>query len=299
MKALITGITGQDGRYLSRYLFLKGYEIYGLVRNTNIRLPDQLEAIYGDICDPPSLPIVDEVYNLAAFTHVGESFRNPAHVMRVNAIGATKIIEYAKQIKAKIYQASTSELFGNSPPPQNEDTPMQPVSPYGVSKLAAHQQIQIARKRGVFACTGILFNHESPLRGHNFVTQKVCRAAARGQRVALGNLDARRDWGHAEDYVRGMWQIMQQDTPDDYVLATGESRSIRDLCATAYGPEWAGYVDIDIAYHRPIDVNYLQGDASKAAFWKPRITFPAMIHEMMAYEDNGEFWPPYMLMQAA
>jgi GDPmannose 4,6-dehydratase len=287
MKALITGITGQDGHYLTELLLSKGYEVYGLVRSTNQTIGG-VEVIYGDVTDPPALPMVDEVYNLAAMSHVGESFHSPCYTFDVNATGAVRMLKYAYAIGAKFYQASTSELFGNSSPPQTIDSPMNPVSPYGVSKLAAHKQVEVMRKLGAYACTGVLFNHESPYRGENFVTQKICRgvqdiAAGESNQLRLGNVEAKRDWGHAKDYVRGMWQIMQQEDPGDYLLATGQAHSVLDWVTLAFQMmdlNYKDYVVIDPEFYRPNDVNYLCGQ-SNATFWKPTITFENLVWEMV------------------
>jgi GDPmannose 4,6-dehydratase len=287
MRALITGITGQDGHYLKSLLLEKDYEVWGLIRNTNTTM-DDVEVIYGDVTDPPPLPAVDEIYNLAAMSHVGESFRCPAHTFNVNTVGAVKMMAHAMKVGAKFYQASTSEIFGNAPPPQHMHSPRNPVSPYGVAKLAAHKQVSVMRSQGFYACSGILFNHESPRRGDNFVTQKICKAArriARGEqdRLVLGPLHTQRDWGHAEDYVRGMWQIMQQESPANYILATGVSHSVRDWAELAFslvGLDYSQWISQDDAFYRPNDVNHLCGE-SNANFWKPEITFEKLVEEMV------------------
>ena len=287
MKALITGITGQDGYYLTELLLEKGYEVYGLVRSTNTRV-ENVEIIYGDITALPSLPNVDEVYNLAAMSHVAESFRMPKYAMEVNATGAVSMMSYAARIGAKFYQASTSELYGDAPPPQTITTPMTPVSPYGVAKLAAHYHVKVMRRMGNYACSGILFNHESPRRGINFVTQKIAYAVnaiadGRQDRLYLGNLSGRRDWGHAKDYVRGMWQIMQQETPDDHLLATGITHTVEEFVELAFslrGLDWRNHVSIDKKFVRPNEVPYLHG-VSSAAFWHPEITFEQLVKEMV------------------
>ena len=284
MRALITGITGQDGRYLSQLLSSKGYEVYGLVRNTNQTIPAPLISVYGDLTALPKLPEVDEVYNLAAMSHVGESFKSPDLAYMTNAIGAIRLMDWAVGIGAKFYQASTSEMFGNVRGPQDEETPMRPVSPYGNAKLTAHQHARMLREQGHFVCCGILFNHESPYRGANFVTQKIAQAAKRGERVTLGNLDAKRDWGHAEEYVEGMTRMMAHHIPDDYVLATGKMHSIRDLLQIAYGEHWSDYVSIDESYKRPAELHRLCGDASKAwrvLGWRAERTITEIMREMM------------------
>jgi GDPmannose 4,6-dehydratase len=232
----------------------------------------------------------DEVYNLAALTHVGDSFGAVAATMQTNAVGAANVLDASFRVGAKFYQASTSELFGSSPPPQSELTPLQPQSPYGVAKLAAFWMVRNYRARGMWATNGILFNHESPRRGGGFVTQKVCRAVAdivnkRADHVTLGNLDATRDWGHAKDFCRGMWLLMQ-NAPDDYVLATGQTYSIRELCDVAFSYvdlDYRDYVKTDTMFYRPLEVHALRGDSSKARAlgWKPEISFVDMVHEMV------------------
>lgn len=294
MRALITGITGQDGFYLSELLLKKGYEVWGIKKRSaqEQEVPEGVEIIEGDVTDSYFVQDVtetvlpDEFYNLAALTHVGLSFSVPKACIEINTLGTLNCLEAAKRVKAKFYQASTSELFGDSLPPQNEETPMRPRSPYGVSKLAAHWLTKNYRERGLFAVTGILFNHESPRRGKDFVSRKVCEAAGQKKKVTLGNLEARRDWGHAEDYVYGMWLMMQQDKPDDYVLATGEAYSVMDLCRIAYGMvglDWQDYVDTDPSLFRPTEVEYLLGDPSKAESigWRRKHNFHSLIAEMV------------------
>jgi GDPmannose 4,6-dehydratase len=300
MRAFITGLTGQDGHYLSKLLLSKGYEVYGLVRRTSQpkQVPD-VNVIEGDVTDPGIGNIIkkinpDEVYNLAAMSHVGESFKIPRTTFEINALGTLNILEAVKHTHSRFYQASTSELFGNSPPPQSEKTTFYPRSPYGAAKLASYWlTVNYRESYGLFACNGILFNHESPLRGKDFVTRKVCDGVAeivQGKRshITLGNLDAKRDWGHAEDFVYGMWLMLQQDMPDDFVLATGETRSIRDLLDAAFGyvgiQDWSPYVKTDKAFYRPADVDCLIGDATKAKTklgWEPKHTFQSMIGEMI------------------
>jgi len=303
-RAFVTGVTGQDGYYLSRLLLLHGVEVYGLVRrcarDTEMaKVPHGVTPVVGDITDPGVVAQVaevspDEIYNLAAMSHVGDSFACPKATFDTNTTGALHMLEAARATGARMYQASTSEMFGNSPGPQNESTPFDPQSPYAVSKVAAHHLVRLYREAyGVWACAGILFNHESVRRGADFVTQKVCRAAAAiaaGEQdvVELGNLDARRDWGHAEDYVRGMVAMMLQPSPDDYVLATGESYQVRDLCHVAFRAagitEWERRVVEADEFKRPAEVHHLCGDASKARRnlgWAPSITFEFMIEEMV------------------
>jgi GDPmannose 4,6-dehydratase len=299
MKALITGVCGQDGWYLSELLNENGYEVVGTRRGgaEDAETPPNIRCVYGDVADAMCVRDLvererpDEIYNLAAITHVGESFSAMATCFDVNARGTANCLDAAARVGAKFYQASTSELFGDSMPPQNEDSPMRPRSPYAVAKLAGYWLTRNYRERGLFAVNGILFNHESPRRGIGFVTQKVVQAAVaikqgRQRHVTLGNLDAARDWGHAKDFVRGMWQFMQQPQPDDYVLATGEMRTVRDLCRVAFdcvGLDWTEHVKVSDAFRRPLEVERLQGDASKARSigWKPEIEFEDMIEEMI------------------
>lgn len=303
MRALITGVTGQDGHYLSALLLEKGYEVYGIVRRTSQpkSIPAGISVVDGDITDPRIANTIaeigpQEIYHLAAMSHVGESFKIPRTTFEINALGTLNILEGAKACGAKFYQASTSELFGQSLPPQSEETAFHPRSPYGVAKIAAYWlTVNYREAYGLHASNGILFNHESPLRGLDFVTRKVCRAVARihhglQDSVVLGNIDAKRDWGHAKDFVKAMHLIVQQEKPGDYVVATGEVRSVRDLLTEAFGnigvTNWEPYVKTDAAYIRPADVDCLIGDASKimALGWKPEYTFESMIKEMVQIE---------------
>ena len=301
MKALITGVAGQDGFYLAEYLTGMGYEVVGLTRRISaerVDLPD-CRIIECDITDASAVVTVatqikpDEIYNLAAQSHVGESFKCPEYTYRVNAIGALNVLTAARQVDASFYQASTSELFGSSKSPQDEDTDFHPRSPYAVAKLAAYwQTINYREAYGMNTANGILFNHESPRRGLDFVTRKVCRAAARihaGQQktLVLGNLESRRDWGHAKDYVRAMHLSLQYG--GEYVVATGVSHSIRELCDAAFkyvDLDWQEYVQTDPAFVRPADVIDLRGDSSKirSLGWKPQYTFESLIAEMMESE---------------
>jgi len=301
MRALVTGITGQDGFYLSQVLIDKKYDVFGLVRRQAQpeEIPQGVEVISGDVTDPTTLDRVcgdiepDEIYNLAAMSHVGESFKVPATTIQTNTLGCLYLLECARKYGAKFYQASTSEMFGDSPPPQSEKTPFRPRSPYAISKAAAYWlTVNYREAYGVHASNGILFNHESPRRGKDFVTRKVCIAVARIARglqdkLLLGNLDAVRDWGHAEDFVRGMWQILQQE-PGDYVLATGKSRSVRDLLDTAFRVvgirDWSEYVETDPKLYRPTEVENLCGDAGNSYFWRPERSFEDMIGEMVRCE---------------
>jgi GDPmannose 4,6-dehydratase len=316
-RALVTGITGQDGSYLAELLLQKGYEVHGVVRRTSSMNRSRIDHLhhanpgdggqpkfvlhYGDMTDSGGLNRLvkqirpDEVYNLAAQSHVHISVDQPEYTGDAVAIGATRLLEAIRTagLPARFYQASSSEMFGSSPPPQNESTPFHPRSPYAIAKLYAHwMTVNYRDAHKMFACSGILFNHESPRRGENFVTRKVTRGVAqiisgREKKLKLGNLDARRDWGDARDYVRAMWMILQQDEPDDYVVATGEHRSVRELVVLAFelvGLDWERYVEIDQAYIRPSEVDDLQGDATKARErlgWKPSITFQQMIREML------------------
>ena len=305
--ALITGITGQDGAYLSRLLLEKGYEVHGIVRRSSSFNTGRIDEIrkdlhlhYGDMGDASSLlHIVEktaptEIYNLAAQSHVAVSFEIPEYTAQSDALGPLRLLEAIRttKVKARYYQASTSELYGNgsvSGTILDENSPMIPRSPYGAAKLYAYHVVKNYREAyGIFACNGILFNHESPIRGENFVTKKVCMSAARRIPVRLGNLDAVRDWGHARDYVEAMWLMLQQSFPGDYVIATGEGHSVMDLVKEAYG--YMGLdpmIEIDPEYIRPLDVDYLVGNPQRAwgaLGWKPKIKFKELIQEMMEYE---------------
>jgi GDPmannose 4,6-dehydratase len=316
-RALITGITGQDGSYLAELLLAKGYEVHGMVRRSSTMNRSRIDHLhhehpshqadarfvlhYGDMTDSGGLNRLirtvwpDEVYNLAAQSHVHVSFDQAEYTADVDALGTVRLLEAirASDLVTRYYQASTSEMFGEAPPPQNELTPLRPRSPYAVAKASAHWMTVMYREaHGMFCCSGILFNHESPSRGENFVSRKVTRGIARilageADKLALGNLHSRRDWGHARDYVEAMWLMLQQDTPDDYVIASGVSRSVGDLVETAFclaGLDWRSYVKVDDAYMRPADVSYLQGDSTKAREllgWRPRIGFEQMIREML------------------
>lgn len=304
--ALISGITGQDGSLLAELLLSKNYEVHGIVRRSSTFNTGRIDHIrsrmtlhYGDMCDGSSLYRIlnlvgpDEVYNLAAQSHVGVSFELPEYTAESDALGTLRFLEAIKSLKmgCRFYQASTSELYGSSPPKQNEETPFQPRSPYAAAKLYAHWVTRNYREAfGIRASCGILFNHESPIRGENFVTRKVCKTVARGERLTLGNLGAVRDWGHARDYVEGMW-LMLQNEPDDFVLATGEGHTVRDLVHEAY--RCVGrpvQVDLDEAQVRPLEVPALIGDASKARRvlgWEPKVTFKQLVAEMMEAEIDS------------
>lgn len=301
-KALITGVTGQDGHYLTDLLKGKGYEVYGLVRRTSqSRSVPDCHIVHGDLTDPLGLLCAyaeicpDEVYNLGAMAHVGESFKVPHTTIQVNTLGTLNILECARRYGGKVYQASTSEMFGSSPPPQDETTIFHPRSPYGVSKLAAYWlAINYREAYGVHASNGILFNHESPKRGEDYVTRKICKAVARikegkQKTLTLGNLDAVRDWGHAEDFAEGMWRILQQPA-GDYVLATGKTHTVRQLLDVAFKAvgidDWTPYVKTDKEFYRPAEVENLCGNANKAKAigWKPKWEFEAMIRQMVECE---------------
>jgi GDPmannose 4,6-dehydratase len=316
-RALITGITGQDGSFLAELLLGKGYEVFGLVRHSSsisrsridhlTRSNDEepgkhIHLLYGDMNDGISLNRIvrevqpDEVYNLAGQSHVRVSFEMPEHTADIDAVGTLRLLEAIREAKpdAKFYQASSSELFGNTDiSPQNELTPFRPRSPYAVSKLFAYwMTVNYREAYGMYALNGILFNHESERRGENFVTRKVTLGAARiklglQHKLTLGNLDARRDWGYARDYMEAAWLMLQQPQPDDYVIATGEAHSVRELLDEAFGYldlDWQRYVETDAKYLRPSEVNSVVGDASKARRvlgWKPRTTFRELVRMMV------------------
>lgn len=307
--ALITGITGQDGSYLAEFLLEKGYKVYGLERRNSSRerrniteIIDKIELINGDLLDQASIIAAikesnpDEIYNLAAQSFVGSSWGQPEYTGNVTALGALRMLEGIRQINPKIkyYQASSSEMFGKvKTMPQAESTQLHPRSPYGVAKCFAHWITQNYRESyGMFCVSGILFNHESPRRGEEFVTRKVTKAVARikygkQKELRLGNLDAERDWGHAQDYVEAMWLMMQQDKPEDFVIGTGISNSVRTMVETAFnhvGLNYKDYVVVDPKFFRPAEVEILIADASKAEKilnWKPKITFKELIIEMV------------------
>lgn len=330
-KAFITGITGQDGSYLAELLLAKGYEVHGLIRRAstfNTRRIDhiyhdphgngekvQLYLHYGDISSPGTLLDAiysirpDEIYHLAAQSHVRVSFDMPEYTGDVTALGTTRILEAIRKsgIKTRFYQASSSEMFGSAQPPQNERTPFEPRSPYAASKVYAYWITRNYREAyDLFACNGILFNHESPRRGETFVTRKITRAlaailAGKQRHLYLGNLDAKRDWGYAPEYVEAMWLMLQQDKPDDYVIGTGEAHSPREFLDEAFGYvglDWHDYVKIDPRYFRPTEVNYLLADSSKAQEslgWEPKIRFRELVRimvdadmELMGLECPGE-----------
>jgi GDPmannose 4,6-dehydratase len=320
--ALITGITGQDGSYLSELLLAQGYQVHGIVRRASTFNTHRLDGIYvdphdhgvrfrlhyGDMTDGTGLRRIlesvtpDEVYNLAAQSHVRVSFDQPEYTADAVATGTLRLLEAVRDYAAvsgkvvKIYQAGSSEMFGAAAPPQSETTAFYPRSPYAVSKVAAHwYSVNYREAYGLFICNGILFNHESPRRGETFVTRKITRALGRirlglQDKLFLGNLDSRRDWGHAADYVSAMWLMLQQDSPQDYVVATGEAHSVReflDAAAEYSGVDWRRHVEIDPRYFRPTEVDYLLGDATKARGdlgWTPRIGFTELVREMVDHD---------------
>jgi GDPmannose 4,6-dehydratase len=308
-KAMITGITGQDGSYLAEFLLEKGYEVHGLVRRSSSfntwridHVRDRLVLHYGDLVDQNSLVRTlekigpDEVYNLAAQSHVKVSFEMPDYTADVTGLGVLRLLDAVRELgsKARVYQAGSSEMFGLvQETPQTEKTPFHPRSPYGVSKVFGHwMTINYREGYGMHASNGILFNHESPRRGENFVTRKITMGLAAikkgaSKELRLGNLDAKRDWGYARDYVEAMWLMLQQKNPDDYVIATGETHSVREFLDEAFsyvGLEWKKFVKVDKKYFRPAEVDILLGDpakARKALGWKPRVSFRELVRLMV------------------
>jgi len=318
-RALITGITGQDGSYLSELLLEKGYDVYGIIRRSSTFNTDRIDHLYqdphepstrlrllfGDLNDSSSLNTIlrsvqpDEIYNLGAQSHVRVSFDVPEYTAEVAGIGVVRILEAIREtgIKPKFYQASSSELFGKVVEvPQTEQTPFYPRSPYGCAKAYGYYiTVNYRESYNLFACNGILFNHESPRRGETFVSRKITRAATRiklglQEKLYLGNLEARRDWGHALDYVRAMWMMIQADTADDFVIATGETHSIRDFLDLSFeylDLDWQKYVEVDPKYYRPAEVDLLIGDASKARRilgWEPTISFNELVKLMVDHD---------------
>ncbi|MXZ05110.1 MAG: GDP-mannose 4,6-dehydratase [Rhodothermaceae bacterium] len=340
--ALITGVTGQDGAYLSELLLSKGYTVHGVKRRASLFNTQRVDHLYtdphvgearfrlhyGDLTDSTNLIRIvqevqpDEIYNLGAQSHVQVSFETPEYTANADAVGVLRLLEAIRILGMedciRFYQASTSELFGNAPEsPQSEKTPFRPRSPYGAAKLYAYWiTVNYREAYGMYACNGILFNHESPLRGETFVTRKITRAAARiklgiDQRLYLGNLDAKRDWGHARDFVEGMWSMLQQEEARDYVLATGRATSVRNLCSFAFRKaglplEWTGtgraekgrcvktgqtLVEVDPRYYRPAEVDHLLGDASlarKELGWIPTTSFEELVEEMVERDLQRE-----------
>jgi GDPmannose 4,6-dehydratase len=322
-KALITGVTGQDGSYLAEFLLEKGYDVHGIIRRASTFNTERLETIYqdphvadsrfhlyhGDLADASTVQRLlyevqpDEIYNLGAQSHVRVSFDIPEYTANITGIGVLRILEAIKDYekhtgkKIKFYQASSSEMFGSALPPQNEETKFHPRSPYGVAKVFAFDIVRNYREGySMFAVNGILFNHESERRGETFVTRKITRGIARilaglDKKIYLGNLDARRDWGYAPEYVEAMWLMLQQDEPDDYVIGTGESHSVGDFVQAGFKAvgidNWKDYVEIDPRYYRPAEVESLIADASKAKKklgWEPKVGFDKLVEKMMAHD---------------
>lgn len=319
-RALITGITGQDGSYLSELLLAKGYEVHGIIRRSSTINTDRLDHMYqdphlpetklflhyGDLTDGSTLGRIleavrpHEVFNLGAQSHVRVSFDSPEYTVDAVGMGTLRLLEALRDYQQRndreirFYQAGSSEMYGLvQAVPQNEDTPFYPRSPYACAKVYAHwQTINYRESYGLFACNGILFNHESPRRGETFVTRKITRAIARivasqQQKLYLGNLDSKRDWGHAKDYVEAMWLMLQQEKPDDYVISTGETHSVREFLEEAFAYvnlKWEDYVEIDPRYFRPAEVDLLLGDSTKAKQklgWEPKVTFKALVELMV------------------
>ena len=317
-KAIITGITGQDGSYLAELLLAKGYEVYGIIRRSSSFHTGRIDHLYKDPHDQPKLKLIygdltdggnlsnilndtqpDEVYNLGAQSHVRVSFDQPIYTVNTDALGTLRLLEAIRSMKnpARFYQASSSEMFGKvAETPQTEKTPFYPRSPYGCAKVYSFWQVVNYREAyNMFACNGILFNHESPRRGETFVTRKITRAATRiklglQDKLYLGNLEAKRDWGFAGDYVEAMWLMLQQDKPDDYVIATGETHSVRDFLDEVFGYldlDWQKYVEIDPRYYRPTEVDFLLGDATKAKNvlnWQPKVNLQQLAKMMVDFD---------------
>jgi GDPmannose 4,6-dehydratase len=315
MKALVTGITGQDGSYLTEFLLGKGYEVYGIIRRSSTFNTDRIDHIYNDPHNKPKLKLIygdltdggnlstilndiqpDEIYNLAAQSHVRVSFDQPIYTANVDALGTLRILEALRMMKTppRFYQASSSEMYGKViETPQTETTPFYPRSPYACAKVYSFwQTVNYREAYGLFAVNGILFNHESPRRGETFVTRKITRAATRiklglQDKLFLGNLDAKRDWGFAGDYIAAMWLMLQQEKPDDFVIATGETHSVREFLDETFGYlnlDWHKHVEIDPRYFRPTEVDLLLGDASKAKRvlgWKPKVGFRELAQMMI------------------
>lgn len=314
-RALITGITGQDGSYLAELLLGKGYEVHGIVRRSSSFNTGRIDHLYqdpheegvrlrmhyGDLAEPVSLTRLiyavqpHEIYHLGAQSHVKVSFDVPTYTFDITATGTVRLLDAIREagVNPRFCQASSSEMFGSSPPPQSEETPFRPRSPYAIAKVASHWVVVNYREAyGMFACNGLMFNHESPRRGETFVTRKISRAVARikaglQDKLYLGNLAARRDWGYAPDYVDALWRLMQLPEPDDVVIATGTNHSVRDFLDLAFarvGLEWQDYVEIDPRYFRPTEVENLLGDASKAREllgWEPRVSFEELVGIMV------------------
>ena len=314
-KALITGISGQDGSYLAELLLEKGYEVHGIIRRSSSFNTGRIDHLYrdphdadvrllthyADLADPVALSRLlyqlqpDEIYHLGAQSHVRVSYEIPVYTLDITGVGTLRLLEAIREagVTPRFYQASSSEMFGAAPPPQSEESRFHPRSPYGVAKVAAYwAAVNYREAYDIFAVNGILFNHESPRRGETFVTRKITRAVARiraglQDKLYLGNLDARRDWGYAPDFVEAMWLMLQAPAPDDYVVATGEQHSVRDFCERAFervGLDWAEHVRIDPRYYRPAEVDSLLGDASKARerlSWEPKVRFEELVEIMV------------------
>jgi len=316
--ALITGITGQDGSYLAELLLGKGYEVHGIIRRASTFNTNRIDHIYqdpheedvrlhlhyGDMTDGSQIARLirtvkpDEIYNLAAQSHVAVSFQQPEYTGDVDGLGVIRLLEAIREsgLDTRLYQAGTSEMFGDSPPPQNEDTPFSPRSPYAAAKVYAHHMVKNYREAyKMFAVTGILHNHEGPRRGETFVTRKITRAVARivaglDDTVYLGNLDAVRDWGHAKDFVKAMWLMLQQESPKDYVIGTGETHTVREFAQAAFGTvglDWEAFTKVDPAYYRPTEVEHLHADSTRAREdlgWEPEHNFDELVQEMVEHD---------------
>lgn len=321
-KALITGITGQDGSYLAELLVPKGYEVYGLIRRASTFNTGRIDHLYqdphqpgtrlylhyGDLSDSSQLTNLiynvqpAEIYHLGAQSHVMVSFEMPEYTGDITGLGTIRLLEAIRKsgVRTRFYQASSSEMYGDAPSPQNEQTPFRPRSPYAAAKVYSYWLVNNYREGySLFACNGILFNHESPRRGETFVSRKITRAAAQiklglQEKLYLGNLDAKRDWGYAPEYVQAMWLMLQQDRPEDYVIATGEAHSVREFLDEAFGLldlDWKQYVEIDRHYFRPTDVDRLVGDASKAKRqlgWEPKVRFKELVRIMVEADLKAE-----------
>lgn len=332
-KALITGITGQDGSYLAELLLEKGYEVHGIMRRASVFNTERIDHIYehphapdrrivlhfGDLSDASNLNHLlkiiqpDEIYNLGAQSHVRVSFDIPEYTANVTGLGVLRLLDAIREtgLKTKFYQAGSSEMFGDVlETPQKETTPFNPASPYGVAKVFAHQIAKNYRvSYNMFICNGILFNHESPRRGKTFVTRKITRGitdilSGKLDKLYLGNLEAKRDWGYAPEYVEAMWKMLQADTPDDYVIATGETHTIREFLETAFGllgmGEWEKYIGIDPVYYRPQEVHLLLGDASKAKEkldWEPKVKFRELVKIMLAADLHAAGLDPALYIK--
>jgi GDPmannose 4,6-dehydratase len=325
-RALITGITGQDGSYLAEFLLSKGYEVHGLIRRASTFNTGRIDHLYADPHDPEARLFLhygdlattdqlthliynmkpDEVYHLGAQSHVKVSFEMPEYTAEITGLGTTRLLEAIRRsgLPIKFYQASSSEMYGSAPAPQCEETPFQPCSPYAAAKVYAYwMAVNYREGYDLYSCNGVLFNHESPRRGETFVTRKITRAIARilaGQEhtLYLGNLEAKRDWGYAPEYVEAMWLMLQQDEPDDYVIGTGEAHSVRNFVEAAFtyaGLDWQAHVETDPRYFRPKEVNFLRADASKAKRclgWEPKVSFHELVAIMVDADIEAVGLPP-------